>query len=66
MQKDFREAPRTVVSSQGDQIVVSLPDGTIQYAKDAREAWFINNRWPGMPNPYSNFGVGPRQFPDLK
>jgi hypothetical protein len=47
MVKDFRKDPRTVVSRQGDQIVVSLPDGTIQYAKDAREAWFINNRWLG-------------------
>ena len=36
MQKDFRKDPRTVVSRQGDQIVVSLPDGTIENARDAK------------------------------
>jgi hypothetical protein len=60
MWKDFRKDPRTVISRQGDQIVVSLPDGTVQYAKDAREAWFINNRWLGMPNPEQPPGVGIR------
>ena len=49
MQKDFRKDPRTVVSRQGDQIVVSLPDGTIEYARDAKHAYRIFNRWIGMP-----------------
>ena len=47
MEKDFRKDPRAVVSRQGDQIVVSLPDGTIAYARDSKHEYLIHNRWLG-------------------
>ena len=45
MQKDFRQDPRAVVSRQGDQIVVSLPDGTYEYARNAKHAKHIIGIW---------------------
>jgi hypothetical protein len=41
------QIPKTVVQRQGDQIVVSLSDGAIEYARDAKHPEQIHNRWLG-------------------
>lgn len=43
------QVPKTVVQRQGSQIVISLPDGTIEYARDAKHAERIHHRWIGTP-----------------
>jgi hypothetical protein len=64
-----REIPKTVIKPEGDRFIVSLPNGTIEYAKSVEQAKRLaNNRWlaPGVHPPGSGVPFHTIEFVDCE